>query len=286
LFHGSFFLVALGFLLTLAMRQEASIWVAVGESFEGRPDQYLSQSSPRLLGSGLNAPAFSVESIRPEFWRKELLFTHLEANLLLADGTVAQTRINRPLWMGWGMFLRLSGFGYTPRYQLQDEFGHVLDSAFVKLNVFPPGIEDYFSLPDLPHRIYVQIFPDFAVEDGEPITRSLNLTEPAVATRVHRGHLDLGNAVLGPNDGYSFEGLRLSFPEIRYWGEFSIVRDPGAPFLFLGYLLGLLGLLFKVRGSRQEAEWRREPDGSGVLRGWGGPQPRRLAALSDQRGPG
>jgi hypothetical protein len=40
--------------------------------------------------------------------------------------------------------------------------------------------------------------------------------------------------------------------------------------LFLGYLLGLIGLAFKLRGSRQEVEWRPGPDGGeGVLRGWG-----------------
>ena len=57
-----------------------------------------------------------------------------------------------------------------------------------------------------------------------------------------------------------FEGLRLLFPEIRYWGEFSIVRDPGAPILFLGYLLGLVGLLIKLPAQRTEALRRVEAD--------------------------
>ena len=76
--------------------------------------------------------SFRVDDIRPEFWRGELLFTSLEADLTLASGRQATTRINRPLWQGWGTFLRLSGFGYTPRYELQDRRGQVLGSTFVK----------------------------------------------------------------------------------------------------------------------------------------------------------
>ena len=40
----------------------------------------------------------------------------------------------------------------------------MLDSAFVKLNVFPPGQRDFFQLPDYPHRFYLGVLPDFALE--------------------------------------------------------------------------------------------------------------------------
>jgi hypothetical protein len=274
LFHGAFFLVALGFLLTLATRQEGRIWVAAGESFEGRPDQFLSVSAPKPLVAGVPARPFRLDEIRPEFWRDQLLFTTLEADLELA-GRKKLTRINRPLWLGWGTFLRLSGFGYAPRYAIEDAQGRLLDSAFVKLNVFPPGQRDYFSPPDYPHRIYVRVYPDFERVDGEPRTRSLNLANPAVGVQVLRGRFDRGKAVLLSGERLRFEGLALRFPEIRYWGEFTILFDPGAPVLFLGYLLGLAGLALKLPGGRAEAEWRPAP-GGGELRGWGSPRPRRL----------
>lgn len=275
LFHGAFFLVALGFLLTLAARQEARVWVAEGERYEARPDQFLSVSPPKYLAAGVPTIGFQLDEIRPEFWRDQLLFTTLEADLELISGSKRLTRINRPLWLGWGTFLRLSGFGYAPRYELQDLAGEPLDSAFVKLNVFPPGRRDYFSPPDYPHRIYVTVYPDFELLDGQPSTRSLNLTSPAVGVRVFRGRVDRGEAVLLRGDSFRFEGLALRFPEIRHWGEFTIVWDPGAPILFLGYLLGLAGLALKLRGARAEAEWRPLA-GGGELRGWGAPAPRRL----------
>lgn len=247
LFHGAFFVLAVGFLLSLTARQEGTAWVAVGERFDSRPDQFLSKSPPRVLAAGLPPVAFSVDRITPEFWEDRLLFTELRAELELDDGSVATTRINRPLWVGAGTFLRLSGFGFAPRWEVVDRHGVTLDSAFVKLNVFPPGRRDYFTVPALPHRFYVEVLPDLAMEDGTPVTRSLNLANPGVVVRVFRGRLDLGGDVLAGGAGYPFEGLAVRFPEIAYWGEFTIVRDPGAPVLFAGYAIGLAGLLLKLR---------------------------------------
>jgi len=249
LFHGSFLLLASGFLLTFSMRQDASVWVALGEEFESRPEQFLAQSPPHRLTAGVPPVRFRMERLEPRFWADQLLFTELAADLRLADGTLRRTRINRPLWLGAATFLRLSGFGWAPRFELANADGLRIDSAVVKLNVFPPGQRDFFVVPGFPHRIYVRFFPDFVAADAGPETRSMNPENPALAVEVRRGRVELGGATLLQGDSFSYEGLRLSFPEILPWGEFSIVWDPGAPALFAGYLLGLAGLLAKLASA-------------------------------------
>jgi hypothetical protein len=258
LFHGSFLLVALGFLLSFTSRQEARLQVAAGETFAavfsplGSPrgdtaEQILSQSPPRILSLGMPRMEFTVEEVTPEFWQDQLLFTRLEAVLTQPDGRRRTTRINWPRLWDPITTIRLSGFGYTPRWELRDRQAKVLDSAFVKLNVFPPGQRDFFHLPNLPHRFYVEVLPDLArAEDGEPYTRTFNLANPAVRLQVWRGRVDLGGGLIESGQGFEFEGLILGFPEIRPWGEFTVVRDPGMPLLFLGYAVGLLGLLMKL----------------------------------------
>jgi len=275
LFHGAFFLLAVGFLLTLVARREATVWVAVGEDYVGAPDQV---RAPPSGPAGTAIPPglrFRVDRIFPEFWGDELLFTRLEARITWLDGSARTTRINRPLWVGPATFLRLSGFGYAPRYELVDVDGRVRESSFVKLNVFPPGQRDYFQASGLPHRFYLEILPDLDPRSDPPETRSLNLVHPGVLLRVLRGRLDLGGGTLTPGDpGFGFEGLRIRFPEIRYWGEFAVVRDPGAPVVLLGYLVGLVGLALKLRGERVEIAWTPGPEGAeGRLRGWGGRAP-------------
>ncbi len=268
-FHGAFGLLAAGFLLTFVGRREASVWVAVGEEFSGQPEQFLSQTAPRALSLDLPSVSFRLANIIPEYWRDELLFTNLEAHLILPGERRATTRINRPLWWNWSTFVRLSGFGYAPRYELTDHTGRILDSAFVKLNVFPPGQRDFFKVAGYPHRFYVEVLPDYGLTEGEAITRSLNLVNPAVVLHVLRGKVDLGGATLLKEDSFELEGLRVRFPEIRYWGQFSMVRDPGAPIVFSGFLLGLMGLLLKLSGKRTELTWQSADDGNGAFRGWG-----------------
>ena len=270
LFHGSFFLLLTAAALTMAARNEQRIWVAVGEEFTGSPDQVLGQSMPSVLLIQQPPPLFAVESISPEFWNDQLLFTRLEATLVFPDGDREVTRINRPLWKGWWTFLRLSGFGYAPRYELRSRTGTPLESAFVKMNVFPPGRRDFFSPEAYPHRIEVEVLPDAVAEEGLIINRGYSLDTPAVFVRVSRGKLGLGEALLGQGSEFGFEGLSLSFPEIRYWGEFAVVQDPGAPVLFVAFALGLAGLLLKARGGRTEALWTQGESGEeGGVRLWG-----------------
>lgn len=264
LFHGAFGLLAMGFLLTLAARQEARVWVAAGEDFVGRQDQLLSRPEPRPLAPiadvGAGLPAFRVEEVVPRFWRDELLFTRLRAVLDLPGGRRAVTRINRPLMLGPETFLRLSGVGYAPRYELVDRRGKVVDSAFVKMNLFPPGRRDYFRLEGLPHRFHLRIWPDLTVDsEGRPGTRSMELANPGVAVEVTRGRLAVGSAVLRRGESLAFEGLAIRFPEIRYWGEFAVVRDPGAPVLFAGYLVGLAGLVLWLVGGRSRPSQVPDP---------------------------
>lgn len=241
LFHGSFFLLGLAVGLTLLFRQDLTVRVAEGETFSGSPDQIVVHHRARL-----NPPAdplvFTVDQLRPEFWKDQLLFTRLEADLRFPGSAPKTTRINRPLWIGASTFLRLSGFGYTPRYELRDASGRVLESLWVKLTVFPPGARDAFSFERFPHTIGVEITPDAAIENGRLISRSLNLSHPILSTNVSRGKLTLAAADVEPGEPVEFEGLSLVFPEIRYWGDFSIVRDPGIPVLLTAFLVGLAGL--------------------------------------------
>ncbi len=272
LFHGAFFLVAVGFLLTMATRYKGRVLVAVGETFTGKTAPFLSQSASGLFALGRPNTSFKVERIDTAFWRNSLLFTRLEADVRILPGRrERRIRMNSPLWVGPATFIRLAGIGYAPRYELLNRNGTVLESAFVKLNVFPPGEEDFIQSVKYPFRIYVSVYPDAVIVKGKIHNKSLNLVHPALAVRVTRGKLELGRKILRLGEDMRFEGLRLRFPEIRYWGEFTLLRDWGIPWLFMGYLLGMVGLLIRVQGKRAEIQWLPGKENrGGVIRGWGG----------------
>lgn len=274
LFHGSFFLLALGFLTTIALREEHKIVVADGETYTGAEGQVLAREGSPLVTSGPPDERFTLTGVVPEFWRDQMLFTRLEATVVPEGGAPRTVRINDPVWFGPATLLRLTGIGFAPRYELLDSQGRVVETAFLKLNVFPPGQRDTFRLQAGPHRIQVEVYPDLVVTDGVPASRTLNLVKPGYFVRVARGRVELGEKVLEPNETFAFEGFRLRFPEIHYWAELKVLRDPGAILLLVSFLAALAGLVLKIRGKRAEIEWVPSgPGGAGVLRGWGGEAP-------------
>ncbi len=246
LFHGSFLLIAAGFALGMAVREVRLLRLAVGESYSAGADQVIRVESSRFVRSQPPPLAVTLEKISPSFWGDELLFTDLSADLVFADGK-ATTRINRPLWLSWDSFLRLSGFGYAPVYELTGPKGDFLEGGVVKMNVFPPGTRDSFFFAGFPHRVWLEVLPDLAGDEGDPSTRGLALGRPGFLVRVFRGHLEVASGLLRTNQELDVEGLRLRFPAVRYWGDFSLLRDPGIPLVFLGMLLGLGGLVQKLR---------------------------------------
>lgn len=282
LFHGSFFVLLAAFATTLAFREEFRLVAVVGEEYTGDRAQVLARQGSPVITLGLPPLRFTHQKLEPEFWNDQLLFTRLVSTLKLEDGSEGQTAINRPLWLSFGQFLRLSSFGYAPRYELRATDGHVIDSAILRLNVFPPGARDHFRPEQLPHRFYLQLYPDLELEGGQPGTRSMNLVNPGIQVHVQRGRVDLGGRLLRQGEAYAFEGMSVRFPEVRYWGEFVLLRDPGAPVLGFGFLMALAGLALRVRGRRAEADWV-PGDGGGTLRGWGGLPP-RLAEQKERRG--
>jgi hypothetical protein len=235
LFHASFFVIGTGLLLSFGSREESRLRVAAGERFENLEEQFIARAGT------LGPSPFTAVSITPGFWRDQLLFTRLEA-VLDFDGAKRTTRINRPLWLSPATFLRLSGFGFAPRYEIIDAQGRVLETAFVKLNVFPPGQRDFLVPERFPYRVYLEVYPDANLAKDGIFNQSMNLARPLLVASVYRGHLAIASRPLRLGESLALEGVSIRFPEIGLWGEFSCVRDLGIPLIFTGALMALGGL--------------------------------------------
>jgi hypothetical protein len=122
----------------------------------------------------------------------------------------------------------------------------VLESAFVKLNVFPPGQRDFLTPQSFPYRVYLEIYPDAELANGGVVNHTMNLTRPLLVTSVYRGHLAVASGALRTGQPLALEGVSIRFPEVGVWGEFSCVRDLGVPLIFAGALMALAGLTLKI----------------------------------------
>lgn len=253
-FHLAFILILIGAFVTAYTRFTGDVVIAEGQTFWGERGDYLrfqpredfSRRAPRL--------SFAVEEIGAAFYRDELFFTDLYARVRYPANSPAgraTVRLSQPLRLG-GAMVNLVGYGFAPVYVLRGPDGRELDSAVVNLNVFPPGVEDSFRLPGLPHQVYVTVFPDPVLTDRIPRSRSNNLRNPMLRLRVYRHKVRVYEGVVPLGSSVSFDGLRLEFPELRRSGQVRVLRDPGAPWVFAAFLMGIAGLAFRLLWHRRE----------------------------------
>lgn len=274
-FHLAFILILAGVLVSAATRFSGDVVITEGQTFWGERGDYLTFHPREDFARRAPRLSFAVEKIGAAFYRDELFFTDLYAHVRYAAGPQAgraTVRLSHPLWLD-GARINLVGYGFAPLYVLRGPDGRELDSAVVNLNVFPPGTEDSFRLPALPHRVHVTFFPDPVMADGVRGSRSNNLRDPVLQLRVYRHKVRVYEGVVPLGSSASFDGLRLEFPGVRLSGQARVVRDPGASWVFAAFLVGIGGLALRVLWHRREVV--------GLVAGQGGGTTLHVGAEAD-----
>lgn len=247
-FHISFLFLLCGVGVSSLFRFEGGARVPEGYDFSGSiPEYSVISASPLASTPKLY---FSLEKISPKFWEGQLLFTDLKADIKYQGGT-GSAWISSPLKIDKAK-VTINSISISPMYILKNKEGKELDRGYVNLAVFVPGSEDHFQIPGYPHQIYVSFYPDHEVRDGQIINRSMELKNPAYFIKVYRGKLLVFSGLIRQGEEATFESLRLSFPEMRYWGEFRIIKDPGFVFIWTAFILFGIGLIWRLLFYKRE----------------------------------
>lgn len=257
LLHASFFFIPLGILISAYTLFDGYAVVTEGQSFYSKDLSSYARIAPQGVK---NKPgripdiSFRLDNIKPVFWQDKLLFTDLSADVAYPAKEASSyktIRLNAPM-IYKGTFLAIRGFGYSPYFRLKNKEGKVMGESFVTLRVFPPGAEDSFSLQDFPYRIEVSVFPDYIKKKGKIESKSLNLNNPIYLIKLVKDKKVVHRQYLLPGNILEHEGFTLMFPEIRYYGEFAVVKDTGVWVIFGGLLAASLGLVIKFVFYRKE----------------------------------
>ncbi len=141
----------------------------------------------------------------------------------------------------FGVRIAIDDFGYSPRYEMHDGRGDMIDSSFVFLNLFPPGQEDYYRLL-APLTYYLRYYPqgDGTDDSDEPI---LNVIVARNRDIAYKEKVDLGEL-------FGYENARMIFPEIRQWTVLEVSGNPGSPLIWAGGILALMAITIVCRRRR------------------------------------
>jgi hypothetical protein len=265
LLHLALFPLALGFLLSVYGRSEGSFVAGLGEQM--RVDG-LTYQKARPDSSSLPTFELQIADIDARFWEDRLLFTSFTADVTI-DNRKKHLAINSPALITPLTTVRLTSFGYAPVYLLMVEgVPRPLEEGAIKLNLFPPGQRDYFRPRHFPHRIYLQLYPDYIEDRSGPTSRSMELNNPRFAVQVYRGKVFITEALLAPGQPLTVEEFTFSLVQVIPTVELTVVRDPGLPLIILAFLIAIVGLLLRLPGRRQEVLARERDQGGWDLSGW------------------
>jgi cytochrome c biogenesis protein ResB len=287
-FHFSLLPIILGVFVSLGASFYGMAVVTEGQSFSAQEDNYSSPSQGQLEKLRNRIPNFSfkLERINPVFWENKLLFTDLSAEVAYPAETqehYSEIKLNSPLFVN-GTFLELAGFGYSPYFILKNKDGKTIGESYVNLSIFPSGAEDYFQVPGLPYEIHVILWSDHVVEDGKPNSKSYNLINPLYTVYVLKdknpGQIPSESAPpqgspenkqlvtkgdFKPGQEIRFDGYTLTLPDIRYYGQFRVIYDPGLIFVFGGFMMMVLGICWRYFLYRRQVWAIIETTSSGAL---------------------
>lgn len=124
--------------------------------------------------------------------------------------------------------------GFAPSFTVRDDLGRVRFSAFVALRsaaaggTVRSGHRDAFRPPGLPFTVGVTL----------PATGGDAPPDRARVT-VSRDGAVLFSGVLRPGRPVRLPGATLSMGGVRRWSAFRLVRDPGMPLVYVGFIVGL-----------------------------------------------
>lgn len=242
----SIIIMTTGLWVSVYMRFEGKTIRAEGQVFDAFPSNYVPQTLYMTDREQMPKISITVMKINPEPSSDMKKMKRVTADVIYAGKTLSGKTLKPVLSSQWPlisdwMYLRITDFGYAPKYVLYDTEEKPLESHYIYYKLFPPGAEDHFETMFLGYLFYVQCYPDYVEKDGRPWTRSAYPRNPVFNLRIVRNKDIVYNGLLKPEEKIRFDNVIIGIPEVKMWVEISIVRDPGIFIAGFGMFLLIAG---------------------------------------------
>lgn len=244
-FHLSFFLVAVGGVVSAATRFEGTVDLGQGEEFTGAPGQF--RSPPRLprLGEAPRA-RFVVEWIEPQVVGDVpvAIRVHVRDETFRSD----VLEVNHPYRSG-GLSFVFKNLGIAPALVVSDPQGRELFAGLIRLNVLM-GKTDRFTL--LGREFSARLYPDYARDAEGETSRSQEMRDPVLRLETSSPGGEPLGASLRPGDSMAVGALTVTFVDWRYWVRLYVRGERGIGLIWFGFALGAGALAWRLFFYRRE----------------------------------
>jgi len=242
LFHLSFFVLCAGGTLLWYTRDVVTLVAAEGqvaESTAGNVVRRAPRGAPPPVALGVERVEVRLERGTPV----ALSATVRPVETLEPARTI---EVNRPA--RWGdLSVLVERAGVAPVLWLVDERSYTLDRVAV-VTASAQGLPTRVRIgPGQGYQAVVEpipIGPGFPERDG--------LGRAPVALRVLWGESKLFDGTLRPGEQVDLGGRFLRLQEVRYWVGLRLVSERGGELLVAGFLLGVVGIVWRLSWYRRE----------------------------------
>lgn len=252
LFHAGLLIIIVASVVTMMTLFEGEFLLTEGYTYSLGRDGYLKVSREPMTGIELPKGTITMTRYR-NIYHGEVPIDHEATVMLEREGNreIRFIKVNEPLQID-DIHYTLNRYGFAPAFVIRDDKNTLLLDAFVNLEVVA-GKEDSFEIPGKNIRIVVRFFPDFEMTKDGPVNKSRLPNNPVAAVKVVNGDIETKFRHVGIGNEVEMMGLKITFPELKYWAHVLVNRDRGEPLFFLGFILAVGGLIvrFLTMGSRK-----------------------------------
>lgn len=204
------------------------------------------------IPSVLGGASLFIKELKGEFYKG--IYKYHFGGKLNIDGVDYDYSVNKA-FNHKGFQFTLNEFGYSPWVMIRDADGNVIFDYFLNIRDMAEG--DYFDLSDK-KRIHVVFFPDFFREGDRIGNRSAEIKNPVIMIRFLDSGREHAKDLIKLGEEKQVGDNFVSFKEVRPWGGFIIVRDRGVGVLWVGFIIGVFGLLLRFLSNEKLFEFAFE----------------------------
>lgn len=226
-------------------RFSGNLVLTEGQGFDADITQFRRITRDAKIFKALPSVGLNLEKVIPKYEKDKAVDLTVLVKVKYWDKVKDETvKINQPVKRG-AVTLLAENVGISPLFVLKTEGGKDITGGYFSLNVLN-GAEDSFEFENMPYRIFVKFYPDYAVKGGKEVTNSKDIRNPFTHLRVEEKGKVLYEGSIGMGQEAVFDSMHLYFEDARYWVNFLFVREYGNLPLFIGFLSGVIGLIMRL----------------------------------------
>jgi cytochrome c biogenesis protein ResB len=252
LFHASFFVLSAGALQLYLSRNVVNVVAAEGQTVLS------SEGSVVRRAPGDPALDFAVRVDRVDVRLERGFPVDLSAQVAIEGGGAAQlARVNQPAT--WGdLTVLVDRAGIAPVLWVVDGRGYTRDRVVVAAaNV--GGLPTRLTLGSTAIEAVVE-----QVAVGKDFPERSALPRAPIQLRLRSGGATAFDGALRPGQSVRVGDLSVGLEEVRYWVGLRLVRERGGGLLILGFVLAVVGIVWRMVWTRREVALTWSGDRIGV----------------------